>query len=162
MFPAEKLPALRLPDRRGDVISPDESFITENTARRPEDLLAFWVLQLRHVMVLPRNRLGYVSDAAGQVCDDQRSVARRLVFSGPQLLVPFPEPARPQRAVYQGDRVPGSLGRLLRGRPEASGGLLDEGRQERDVPRDRSLINVKYLRPYFLDDVLAHVSAGNH
>src|ERR1039457_735239 len=112
-------------------------------------------------MLVARNRLGYEGDTPGEIRDDQRPVAGRLVFPGPQLALACPGPARPQGAVYQRDRAPGSLRRLVRGRPELRGHLIDQWRQEADVPRDRGLIHVKDLCPDLLNDVIAGVSAGN-
>ena len=91
-------------------------------------------------------------DTVGGIRDDQRPVAGRLVFPGPQLALAYPGPAWPQGAVYQRDRAPGSLCRLVRGRPELRGRLIDQWRQEADVSRDRGLIHVEDLCPDFLND----------
>src|SRR6266568_9652148 len=88
--------------------------------------------QLGHVMLVAGNRIGYESDAAGEIRDDQGPVARGLVFPRPQLALARPGPAWPQGAIYQGDRSPGGLRRLLRGWPELRGRLTDQWRQERD------------------------------
>src|SRR5512142_902398 len=112
-------------------------------------------------MLVARNRLGYEGDTAGEIRDDQRPVAGRPVFPGPQLALACPGPAWPQGAIYQRDRAPGSLCRLVHGRPELRGRLIDQWRQEANVSRDRGLIHVEDLCPDFLNDVIAGVSAGN-
>src|SRR6266567_9601972 len=66
-----------------------------------------------------------------------------------------------QRAVYQCDRVPGGLGRILGSRPVLFRCSLDQWREKRDVPRYRRLIDVEDVGPYILDDVLPKISAGN-
>src|SRR5277367_1722745 len=112
-------------------------------------------------MLVARNRLRYEGDMSGEIRDNQRPVAGRLVFPGPQLALARPGPAWPQGAIYQRDRALGGLRRLVRGRPELRGHLIDQWRQEADVPRDRRLIHVEDLCPDFLNDVIAGVSAGN-
>jgi len=149
------------PDRGGDVISPDESLVSEDTASRFEDGLAFCSFQLGHVVPVSRDRLGHEGDPASQVRDDQRSMTRRLVFPRPQLALGRPRPARPQGAVYQGDRSPGGLSGRFRRWPESRGRLIDQRRQESDTSRDRGLADIEDLCPDFLCDVIAGVSASH-
>src|SRR5260370_42322513 len=85
-----------------------------------EDLLAFRLFKLCHVMLIAGNRLGYENDAASESRDDKRPVACRLVFPGPQFAFARPGPARPQGAVYQCDRSLRRVRSLFRGRPVAS------------------------------------------
>src|SRR6266487_3327817 len=108
------------------------------------------------------NGLGNEGYATLKIRDNQRSVSRGLVFPGPQLAFAVPRPARPQRAVYQRDSSLGGLGCILCRRPVLSCRLLDEWREERDVPRYRRLGDVEDIGPYILDDVLPQISAGNH
>jgi len=61
----------------------------------------------------------------------------------------------------EGDCPPGGLGRLFRGWPESRGRLIDQRRQESDVSRDRGLADIEDLRPDFLGDVIAGVSASH-
>src|SRR5436309_29769 len=112
-------------------------------------------------MLVAGNGLGNECYAALKIRDDQRAVSGGLVFPGPQLALAVPGPARPQRAVYQCDRVPGGLGCLLRRRPVLFRRQLDKWREKCDVPRYRRLGDVEYVGPYILDDVLPHISAGN-
>jgi hypothetical protein len=88
-------------------------------------------------------------------------VARRLIFPRPQFTLACPRPAWPQGAVYQGDRALGGFHGFLSGRPELRSCLLSQWRQQGDVPRDRGLVDIKDLRPDFLDDVIASVPAGD-
>src|SRR5665809_160648 len=64
-------------------------------------------------MPVARDRLGDERYAPLKIRDNQGAVPGRLVFPGPQLIFTVPGPARPQSAVYQGDRVPGGLGCIL-------------------------------------------------
>src|SRR5512142_2732481 len=161
VFPLQKLTAFRLADRSGDIIRPDESLVAKNPARLLQYHLHVRALQLRHVMLVASDRLGDECYAALQIRYDQRAVSRGLVFPGPQLTFAVPGPARPQRAVYEGDRVPGSLGCVLRRRPVPVCRLLDQWREKRDVPRYRRLVNLEDVGPYLFDYVLPQISAGD-
>ena len=55
-----------------------------------------------------------------------------LYFPDHSLLSPSQEPARPERGVYQRDRVPGDFGCSIRRWPEFRGRLLDERGGERE------------------------------
>ena len=110
-------------------------------------------------MPVTGNRIGNERYAALEIRDDQGAVSRGLVFSGPELGFTVPGPARPQRAVYQRDRVASSLCRLFRGGPEFLRRLIDQWRQLRYVPRDRGLVHVEYFSPYLFGDVAARVPA---
>jgi hypothetical protein len=96
-----------------------------------------------------------------KIRDDQRAVSGGLVFPRPQLALVVPGPARPQRAVYQCDRVPGGPGCVLCCRPVFFCLLLDEWREECNVARYRRLGDVEDVGLYILDDVLPHISLGN-
>src|SRR5512142_829236 len=161
LFPLQKLTAFQLADRSGDIIRPDESLVAKNPARLLQYHLHVRALQLRHVMLVASDRLGGECYAALQIRYDQRAVSRGLVFPGPQLTFAVPGPARPQRAVYEGDRVPGSLGCVLRRRPVPVCRLLDQWREKRDVPRYRRLVNLEDVGPYLFDYVLPQISAGD-
>ena len=113
-------------------------------------------------MLVAGNGLGNEGYAALKIRDNQRPVSRGLVFLGPQLAFAVPRPARPQRAVCQRDSSFGGIGCILCRRPVFSCRLLDERREERDVPRYRRLGDVDDFGPYILDDVLPQISAGNH
>src|SRR6266576_4132944 len=107
------------------------------------------------------NGLGNECYAALTICDQQGTMSRGLVLPGPQLVLAVPGPARPQRAIYQHDRSSGGLRCIFFRRPVFLCCLLDEWRQERDVPRYCRLVDVEDVRPHILDDILPYISAGN-
>ena len=88
-------------------------------------------------MPVASDRLGDERYAPLKIRDNQGAVPGRLVFPGPQLIFTVPGPARPQSAVYQGDRVPGGLGCILFCWPVLFCCILDQWRQESDVSRYR-------------------------
>src|SRR6516165_12392805 len=112
-------------------------------------------------MLVAGNGVGNECYATLKIRDDQRAVSGGLVFPGPQLALAVPGPAWPQRPVYQRDHVPGGLSCVLCRRLVFFCCLLDEWREECDVPRYRRLGDVEDVGPYVLDDVLPHISAGN-
>ena len=114
MFPFQKLAACRLADRSGDVVGPNEALVTEYPSCLLQDLLDNGSRQLRHVVAIAGDGLGDERDAPLKIRDNQGAVPGGLVLPGPQLVLAVPGPARPQCAVYQRDRVPGGLARLLR------------------------------------------------
>jgi hypothetical protein len=83
--------------------------------------------------------LGNERYATPDIRDNQGAVSRGLVFLGPQLALAVPGPAGSLRAVHQGDR-PWWPGCALCRRPVFLCRLLDEWREESDVPRYRRLI----------------------
>ena len=85
-------------------------------------------------MLIAGDGLGNECYAALKIRDNQRSVARGLIFPGPQLTFAIPGPARPQRAVYQRDRTPSGFGCFLQSWPEFGGRLLDQRGEECDDP----------------------------
>ena len=81
-------------------------------------------------MLVARNRLRYEGDTPGEIRDDQRPVASRLVFPGPQLALACPGPNgfklsgnrhQPEDDLGQ-RREPGGLA-VLAGLVAASGAL---------------------------------------
>lgn len=107
-------------------------------------------------MPVAGNRLGNERYAALEIRDNQGAVSGGFVFPGPQLAFAVPGPARPQRAVYQRDRVPDGLCGIFCRRPVLFCRLLDKWREERDVPRYRRLVDVEDVGPDILDDVLSY------
>jgi len=161
VFPLQELTKFRLADRSGDVVGPDESLVAEHSARFPQDLLDSRSFQFSHVVLVAGNGLGNERYPALKIRDNQGAVSRGLVFPSPQVALAVPGPAWPQRAVYQGDRVPGGLGCVLCRWPVFLCCPLDKWREKSDVPRYRRLIDVEDVGPYILDDVLPQISAGN-
>src|ERR1700685_2491646 len=86
--------------RRGDVARPLESLVCDDRPGKFKNFLHLAV-QLFHVMVTSGSRVRDEDYVSGFVADNEASVARSLVFTGPHLGCGLPRPARPQRAVYQ-------------------------------------------------------------
>lgn len=112
-------------------------------------------------MLISGNRLRNVNNVAAKVGDDQQAMAGCLVLARPQFSLALPGPARPQRAIYQGDCSSDGVSCFLRVRPELPGCLVHQRGEERDVPRYRGLVDVKDLGPDLLVVIVALVSACN-
>ncbi len=83
VLPLQELTELRLADRSGDVIGADESLVAEYSARLLQDLLDDRSLQFFHVVLVAGNGLGNECHVTLKIRDNQRAVARGLVFTGP-------------------------------------------------------------------------------
>src|SRR5260370_17761125 len=113
-------------------------------------------------MAVSRDRVRHIEDIAIVIGYHEGSVASRLVFSGPEVLCAGPGPARPERPVYQGDRTPGSLGRLPGGGPELLHCVADDRGQELYVAGDAALADAAYLGPHFPGYSIPHVPPPYH
>src|SRR5262249_41625579 len=100
MFTNIQVAVFRLAHRRGDVIRPNEPLVADDSPCSFEDRFRFRFLQLSHVITIARDRLRHEGDIAGEIGDNQGSVASRLVFPRPQFTLARPGPAWPQSAVY--------------------------------------------------------------
>src|SRR5215469_5858217 len=149
-LPFKELAGFRFPDRGRDVVRPDEALVAKHARRFLQDLFRCRSLQLSHVVLIAGNRVGNEDHSPVEICDDQRSVAGCLVLAGPELLLPVPGPARPERAVYQCDRSPGRSLRCRPGWPVALRRPFDQWRQDCDAPRYCGLSYAEDVGPYFV------------
>src|SRR5712691_1504213 len=160
LLPFKQLPPLGFLDR-GYVAGSLVSFVANAAECCGDDFGGLRLAEGSHVVIVAGDGLGDECDIAREIRYDLAVEASCLVLSRPQARCCAPGPARCQEAVYQ-DRLALDRGpRFPGGRPVLLGGLIDEGRDLSDDPRDSWLRSVEDLGPDVLDDILPGIS-GRH